>query len=112
MKRDSLDTARVWEHYFGTEDSPNELGMALNHDQKITKVYSDYYFDVPVCMAMERHMKKNDVYLYRYSHQSPYTLYSLMTGGYLEDLGVCHFDEGLILFRNEVLLLFPWKIED
>ena len=86
----------MWNVYYGDGSSD------LTHDQKLTKIYSDYHFNVPVNMAIKEHIKCNDTYLFRYSHQSQITTAGLLSAGKLTDLGVGHFDECFHMFTNKV----------
>lgn len=102
MVKNATSVKEVQEEYFGTDENPKEFGRELNLYQKLTKLYGDVWFDVPVCIALQSHMMNNNVYLTRYAHQSSNRIYDIISQGALEDLGVSHFDEVLLLFKNKV----------
>lgn len=74
----------------------------LNLGQKLTMIFSDFMFNVPVWEATEKLMENNDVYLMKYSYESKINMCSLFSAGKITDLGVSHFDEDLLLFPNKM----------
>ena len=82
-----------------------EFGDSEAHDKVLTRIYSDLFFDAPVCMGVELHQQKNSTYLLKYVHRGQMKLLNVFSGGKLNNESAGHGDDVFLMFGSSAVSL-------